>query len=403
MFSATCYDYACFSMQDISNSLGYMKKFKTLHIHSDHKFVGMTRKFENAIFENSVVIIGDKVSYKGIYKDEALFFRSRPINVGTIINLCHGFDIIVLYDLTFFKCIIANRIPSNIIVLWRFFGYELYGKIPKEVFSNLTAKAMRKYRYYEVVTNILGILKVKEVKQYAVWRTFYKREFTNAINRINYFMGLSNLEYEYLKNFWPNLPKFIQWPLSTGEVNTDYVYQKSNKIMLGNNRSAYNNHLDILDIISKSQNRNLFNYYLFFSYGENNNYAKAVRNAASKIKEVHIIEEFLPIEEFRRFYSDTSALVINGYRQMAMGNIFEAIRNGVKVYLNERNIILARLKNEGFLIYTIEDFVVDLEINNIAMPENDARLNLHNLQNFIENHGVKQFYNKLCHIVYNAS
>ena len=50
---------------------------------------------------------------------------------------------------------------------------------------------------------------------------------------------------------------------------------------------------------------------------------------------------------------------------MAGGNIFLAIQNGVKVYLNKRNVFLTWLKNEVILVYTIEDFDQDLKDNNI--------------------------------------
>jgi hypothetical protein len=57
---------------------------------------------------------------------------------------------VVLYDLNFPKAYIANRLPNSIKIVWRFFGLELYGKMPEVVFSEQTIRASKEIsvKYY---------------------------------------------------------------------------------------------------------------------------------------------------------------------------------------------------------------------------------------------------------------
>jgi dTDP-N-acetylfucosamine:lipid II N-acetylfucosaminyltransferase len=164
---------------------------------------------------------------------------------------------------------------------------------------------------------------------------------------------------------------------------------------LGNNRSAYNNHLDLLDLIKDSNSKNKYKFLMFFNYGRNNYYADLVRNKANKIEEIEVLEDFLEIEKFNQIYFEASALVINGYRQMAMGNIFTAIKNKTKIYLSTNNVIFNWLKEEGFSVFSIEEFVIDLDNNNIALKEFEILRNQNQLVTFTKKYNQEEFHNSL--------
>jgi dTDP-N-acetylfucosamine:lipid II N-acetylfucosaminyltransferase len=100
-------------------------------------------------------------------------------------------------------------------------------------------------------------------------------------------------------------------------------------------------------------------------------------------------------EEFNNLYLDTIALVINGYRQMAMGNIFEAFKNGTKVYLNEKNIILKWLREEGFLLSSIDDFAFDLKNELIELNENEITHNQNQLIKLASKYSQKDLFKAL--------
>ena len=94
-----------------------------------------------------------------------------------------------------------------------------------------------------------------------------------------------------------------------------------------------------------------------------------------------------------------SAAVFNAYRQMAMANIFTALQNGVKVYLNNKNITMQWLLNEGFIIYSIDDFAQDLENGNIVLTEDAAKQNSERLHKMVETYTFEDFQNKLVTLI----
>lgn len=376
-----------------------MKHIKIIHIHSDLKFIYDSRIFENSIFVNQIIIIGNKNNCNGPYKENALFFKQSRKDIFRIINLCKTADIVVLYDLNFIKSFIINRLPSNIKIIWRFFGYELYEQIPEQVYSELSMKAINKDEKVTPWNDLIAKIR-RGVSKYICWRTSYNKEFNKALKRIDYLLGLSVYEYNNLKQIWPYLPQFIQYTY-TFQVKTGIeCFEKSNEIIVGNNRNAYNNHLDILELIKKSKKKINYNFLLFFNYGKNNNYAAAVRKKAEEIKEVRIIEDFLSIEIFEKVYEKAIALVINGYRQMAMGNIFTAFRKGVKVYLNRKNIIYDWLKSEGFLVSLIEDFVKDIETDNVSLTEKEAQNNIKQLNNLKNKYNIDDFHRAISEVIF---
>jgi hypothetical protein len=373
-----------------------MEKKKIIHLHSDIKFViPCSKEFENNFCENVIVFFGSKNEYTGPYKEEIRFYNTTKTDIQKVINLCKTADIVVLHALDQVKIFIANRLPKSIITIWRFFGYELYSKIPEYVYSELTLSALAKqhsvYKKFRIIAGKLKFL----IK----YQTTLKNEFNKGIERINYFACLSEIEYHFLKQYWPNLPVFLQLPTWYHTYHEKDFVQKENKIIVGNNRSAYNNHLDILTLIKNSKNREKYSFLLIFNYGQNNAYSAAVREMAHRIKEVTVLEEFLSFENFENLYKTASAFVLNGYRQMAMQNILEALKNNVKIYLNENNIMLNWLKKEGFLFFTINDFISDLETNNISLSETESQHNQRQLNIFVKKHTQEEFNNLLLKIV----
>lgn len=132
---------------------------------------------------------------------------------------------------------------------------------------------------------------------------------------------------------------------------------------------------------------------LFFNYGSNNYYTDTVRREVNQ-KNIVLLENFLSIENFNKIYDNATALVINSYRQHALGNIFSALLSGTKVYLNKKSSTYKWLKHEGFIISEINELPRDIDNNKIMLTQkeyqhnvncyNQMKANYTNI-NFIEN------------------
>lgn len=347
------------------------------HIHTDFKFIHNTKMFEGAYFSNTSIIISqNKVAPKN-HEDVLLFSRDTN-DIQKIVDICAQADLVVLYDLDSIKIKIALALPKKVKIAWRFFGYELYAKRPDLFKSELS----RKY-------DVLPFKKRMRRKLSFLFRYIYSgkthaQRYNRVLDRLNYFLALSEEEYQLLKQYWPTLPQFIKLPhfhFDRKLVEVDFQKKEKEKplIILGNNRSSYNNHLDIIDLIEKYENRQNYNFTFFFNYGTYGKYAKEVEERTGNKNHYTVITNFLDKENFMVTYQKASGLVINGYRQMAGANIRTALEHGVKVYLNDKNVHKQFLENQGFKIYSIEDFENDLKNNNLGLDKETA---LHNMENF---------------------
>ena len=376
------------------NSKNAINCLKVVHIHNNTKFINGTSRFEGPFFENKIIIIGKKGNYKGIYENTALYLKPTPGNVKKIIEICNTSDLVVFYDLNNIKSYIANQLYGKTKMAWRFFGLELYGKLPQVVYSDLTQKARKK----DWITFLKEISKkkIKKLGSFLKWKKSFNPEFDKAISNIDFFLGFCQEEYDLLKSYWKELPGFVQLPIAPRKKITPNP-EKTNLIIVGNNRSAYNNHLDILKIIESNSNKSA-HFLMPFNYGVETNYSKMVREKANKIANLELLENFLPNEKYEKVFFDAQAAIFNGFRQMAMANVIFALENGVKLYLNIKNPVYQWLKKEGFLIFSTEDFKKDLKTDQLKLTNKEARYNAEQLIRLTENYTLEDFQKKL----YNA-
>ncbi len=373
-----------------------LRKKTVVHVHNYYAFIHATEIFEGDYFENITIIIQNDKPYKGPSDEKTHLVTATDIR--KIVRLCKQADLVVLYALESIKSRLALMLPNRVKIAWRFFGFELYAKLSDLVYSKRSLK-------YRTNTKTKWLKQFKQMLRGNYYRVRYGASgptvFEQAINRTDLMLGLSDEEYQMLKQYWPNLPAFVKLPprrlepkqasLSTNDESST----KKPTIVLGNNRSMYNNHLDIIDMIEGIENRADYQFVLLFSYGVNSRYADAVRAAVQGKSCFTLIEEYMPRETFQRFYENIDALVINGYRQMAGANIIEALHNGAKVYLNEKNVYLKKLRNEGMIVFTMADLEKDLRNGTVRMNRDIAAKNIAALAKRAKEYPVEVFQERM--------
>ncbi|SHJ73845.1 hypothetical protein SAMN05444280_1285 [Tangfeifania diversioriginum] len=356
---------------------------KTIHIYTGHTFMGNSDRFEGNLFENTIVIFSkERKEYKPGKK--IIQLNGSKKDIEKVIGICQKAELVVLYDLDQVKIKIALSLPNHIKIAWRFFGHELYDRQRLKYLSKTTQRT-------------LGVKLILE----KFWEKKNITQFTKALNRINFFLGLSEAEYHLLVNNWRRLPKFIQLSFPSLDLNPSSINFKlkinepSPLILIGNSMAMYNNHIDIIKLIEQQPNRQQFNFTLLFNYGLEKYYTKKIRKLTRGKNYFHLIEDFMSLDEFNSLYERTSALVVNSHRQMAMGNIFTAFKKGVKVYLNEKNLMLHWLKKEGFRVFSIKNFQNDLQNNNASLTQNLAINNFQQLKKLSGKYSDEKFQENL--------
>jgi len=356
-----------------------MNKLRILHINTDLKFLHAITHYEDPNIHNDLLFIGDA---KGDVRVKFQFSNTKS-DLDKIITLANNYDAVILLDLEQAKSYIANRLRKDISVFWFFFGYELYGKILNITLSELTKRIIQKETFRKG-----GLLKLGPFsKAYSLWR---QKEFSRAIKRIDYFLCLCQEEYEFLSHYF-KLPEFIQRPYV---IESSLVYNEKlgNKLMIGNSRSVFNNHIDILNMLREAPE---IEKYAFLNYGPEGQYYDAVMSKGNELGNFKPITSFLNKIEFEKVYNVSDAFVMNGYRQMAVGNIITAIRHGVKLYINYKNPFYHFLIKNGFLVSEINDLDNDLRNKHITLNEPEMEQNIRALVNLSKKYSQNDFVGRI--------
>jgi dTDP-N-acetylfucosamine:lipid II N-acetylfucosaminyltransferase len=311
------------------------------------------------------------------------------------VKIVDSADILVVYELDFFKSQIVNAANKNVKIIWRFFGYELY-------FRKL-------HLYLDDDTKSYFTSEIFKRRIQSSFNRFFKKEktFRSAIERIDLMACVFEEEFKILQKSWPNLPKFIRVSLyDTNEldaINFEKILRpKQNVVVIGNSRSLFNNHSEILNLIKVDNVDPQIQLKLLFNYGEVNSYSAYIKKRVMGFDNIELIEDFIPYNEFANFYDNISAFVNNSYRQFALGNIFLSLRSGVKVYLNPKNPTYSWLASVGFKVFPVMELKKDLTTMNITLKEPDRRDNAEKYKSLLESYSNCDFQKEAIQLLYNS-
>lgn len=369
-------------------------KRKILHLFTDSKFISFVSFFEDDYFDNDIILLGKYPKDLHLNRKKLYALPLSMKSMKKVVQHAGDYDLIVVYDLDFAKSYIVNRLKSSIPVIWRFFGYELYTRTNRTMFSEKTEAYLSKYSDINTLVHYMMSYPVI----YPMSKLEGKTEFENAIRRVNYFWCLSREEYDYLSDEFA-LPEFLQNPyLPSARSETVDIQKGKNKILIGHNRSPYVNHLDVLDIVGKYTAIEIF---AFLSYGRKGRYYRELKKRIKELKNAHIIANFLNLEDFNSFYGSLDAFVLNSYRQMGVNNILAGFQYGVKIYLNTRNIYFDFFKKNGFKVFPVSQIDEDLDRGEIALSRDEMEININALQDLSNQFNPKDFLLRIKKIVNN--
>jgi hypothetical protein len=150
---------------------------------------------------------------------------------------------------------------------------------------------------------------------------------------------------------------FTYYPIEFIFKNESIKIQ-GNDILLGNSASYTNNHIEAIDILSKL---NLGNRQVNIplSYG-NTSYANSIIQYAKNVlpNNNKPLTDFLHLQEYNVLLSNCGIVIMNHYRQQAVGNVLAALYLGAKVFLNNTTFY-QYLKRIGCVIFLIDDYLIN--------------------------------------------
>lgn len=144
------------------------------------------------------------------------------------------------------------------------------------------------------------------------------------------------------------------------EKEVKKVTSNTINILIGNSATITNNHIDIINTLSKYKSENI-KIYAPLSYGDKE-YANMVVNYGTNILEDKFspILDFIGLDEYLDLLSKIDIAVFAHKRQQAMGNTVSLLGMGKKVYLYKDTSISNFFNKIDVKIFDIEDFNLDL-------------------------------------------
>ncbi len=345
---------------------------KILHLATDEKFIDAA----NYIFEkafpglNSFLII-QPVSQPPLkyvtLQDNCIVMRGDDENLELIVEKANRAELIVLHGFDLYKARLFSRDNFKKKYLWLLWGAEAYNEqvMHKSFLGKATKKLSEKISAITLFDRIKNIYRSIRYKKNEKDKNI---DIANCLNYITYMGILHKEEFLYFKQQKVINPHslyipFTYYPLEfIFKENTPTV--KGKNILLGNSASFTNNHIEAIDLLAKilQQNQKVI---VPLSYG-NSRYAKAVINYGNtKIgAQIQPLQKFMPLDEYNEILAGCGIVVMNHYRQQAIGNVLASVYMGAKVFLNNTTVY-QYLKRIGCYVFLIEKDLLnhhDLEL-----------------------------------------
>ncbi|MEZ4809848.1 MAG: TDP-N-acetylfucosamine:lipid II N-acetylfucosaminyltransferase [Allomuricauda sp.] len=342
---------------------------KIAHISPDEKFIESIQWQFEKIFpgQNSffVFLVKQIGSTKYVHAGKSVqLLADDAKGLKKILEEIKKYDLVIFHGLKYFQSQIVLKAATSDNFVWFFWGGEIYdnykavghkvlGKKTKEKFVGINALKMLK----RMVRPAYYLLRFKSMTPEA--------SVLKAAKKIPYIGIIHEEEIEYLKqnDFIGQSAKHVPmtyYPLEFIFKGIEDITITGKNILLGNSASLTNNHLEAFEKIRllNLEDRELI---VPLSYGDQK-YATEICKTGKNLfgKSFSPIVDFMPLHEYNFKLSSCSIVIMNHYRQQAVGNILAMLWMGAKIYLNEGNTFYQYLKKQGILVYSIDkDFVIE--------------------------------------------
>ena len=367
-----------------------MNKINYLHCVNDTIFtLSVFNEFEyindrvNSFY--TICTFRKKNNYRYINEIKEKIDFVSPLDLNRYIKK-HNINVVVLHNLLSLHYANILTLPHNVKIVWFAWGKDLYEYPQDKPFINIELYSPITKNNISQHINKSSPLKIKDFL-----RDYFLKKI---IHKIDFFSGVLPGEYKMISKYPCFRAKEVVFHYT--EFNTfpiSYSPQtKGNNILIGNSGDPSNNHLDIIDKLSKY---NLGERYIYIplSYGGNIEYIQSVINRGKEIWGRRFIPllEFMPINEYEKNLNSCGYLIFGHERQQAIGNIGIGLRNRCKIFLSKTSVAYEYYKNIGMHIYNIQEELKEEELNKQLTKQEFEK----NIENMNKHRSSEVFYKDL--------
>ena len=327
-----------------------------LHIVRDDKFTEATIKGfnNNPQIASKYIIFKKRDKFKYLKENQrVIVFEDKKNFIREIES--DSYDVLFFHSLPPTSYWMIKYIPSDKVVIWWAWGYDIYGGLfGTRLFIQLDTLKEQ--------TMILSKqIKVKRLfKEFVgkLWISFlFSIYHDKIVKRIDYFEPVRDMDFQLMCEQVPGFSakEFYHYFSSYGNkpfLNRSLLKHQS--ILIGNSASLIGNHVDVWEAIKGELPQDV-KVIMPLSYGDKD-YAQKVKAkiSTSSIK-IEILDSFLPRDEYFALVDNCAYAFFGSIRQHAMGNIYHALNNDIKVFLYKDSVMYNYLIKMGFVVYAIED------------------------------------------------
>ncbi len=283
----------------------------------------------------------------------------------------------------------VDYIRDEVVVMWWCYGMEIYENcfgLPPLMEINIYKP--RTFKYLESLGGfrhrVFFILLHRHPKIYLLLNKILNYihrkpeiKLEKMLSRIDFAFTPLEMELQELKKKHPYIKAkpYVLRGYSTKEPLV--IHKDTGNILLEHSANISDNHLDIIAAIkSKKLDLQDRDIYVPLGYGDER-FAERVKNEARfDGANVHCLMEALPFNEYKEMMGGCTHAIFGMIRQSGLGNIYLCFRKGIKVFFFKDSILYKQFKANGCYVYSIEDDLNDLSIQEPLTIEQAA--NNHN-------------------------
>lgn len=283
--------------------------------------------------------------------------RSIPLRMSAasmpkLARLASASASVVIHGLNRHTAVAALAAPKNAPVMWSGWGYDYYPHLYDRAGASLLGGQTQEL----VRTEGRGRDASRLPSRWAA-----NRMVSAAASRVDLFSSPIPQDFDVMRRNFPKCTaEYIRFNYGSfdslfGVGSPRAALAPRPAVLVGNSATPSNNHLEAFAAILDQPSLNDHEVVVPLSYGDPW-YADSISRIARNWfgDRVTLIRELMPLAEYNAMLGRCEVVVMNHYRQQAIGNIVAALLRGSRVYMSARSPLFDFLNGLGAVVHELD-------------------------------------------------
>ena len=245
---------------------------------------------------------------------------------------------------------------KKVFVPW---GHDIYGMMRFKDYLPETERFLRSNKACCSLKRRLG----RPIRRLQHWLSTIpyfplNRNVRTITEKIDYIAPVLTEDVELFRKAypWSRMPEVIEFQYGYYNVEPSVgINRAAGPILVNNSATATGNHVEVFRLLNDIGVRS--DLIVPLNYGDSSAYLDFVKEEGVKIlgDRFKPILDFMPKDEYFKYISRCTHMVMGHNRQQALGNIIWGLSAGLKLFFWKRSPVYRQYKKMGFEIYSLDD------------------------------------------------